>query len=55
MGYAVLSTLMLILIENFIKTNYKINIIIGLTLLGIAFLMLDKSEKNIILKKIKIR
>jgi O-antigen/teichoic acid export membrane protein len=55
MGYAVLSTLMLILIEKFIKTNYKINIIIGLTLLGIAFLMLDKSEKNIILKKIKIR
>ena len=42
-------------IEKYIPLNYKINFLIGIGLTGLSFLMLEKSEKNFILKKIKIR
>jgi O-antigen/teichoic acid export membrane protein len=52
MGYAVLSTIFLILIEQFAISNFKINFVIGALFMGVAFLILDKTEQNYIIKKI---
>jgi O-antigen/teichoic acid export membrane protein len=55
MIYILFSFLTSMAIEKYVSSNYKINFLIGLSLTGLSFLMLEKSEKNFILKKIKIR
>lgn len=55
MGYTLISFILVVIVEKYITSNYKINFLIGLALMGLSFLILDKSEKNFILNKIRIR
>lgn len=55
MAYILLSFLTLMAVEKYVSSNYKIDFLIGLSLTGLSFLMLENSEKDFILKKIKIR
>lgn len=54
MVYALSSAILLIAIEKFVIQFYIINFIISIILLLGGFLILDKSEKNFIINKIKL-
>ena len=53
MGYSLISYIIIMAAEKFITANYKINFLIGLSLTGLLFFMLNKSEKKYISNKLR--
>ena len=53
MGYIIISFILIMMVENYFTSNYKIIFLFGLTLTAMSFLVLTKSEKDFILNKIK--
>ena len=53
MIYLISSFILLLSTEKYITSNYKINFLLGLSLTGLSFLMLNKSEKDFIINRLR--
>ena len=53
MSYLILSFFLLLGNEKYLTSNYKINFLFGLSLSVLSFFILNKSERDFILKKTK--
>jgi O-antigen/teichoic acid export membrane protein len=54
MVYLIVSFILMITLETYLIHYYLVNLVIGACLIGISFFLLNKSEKDFILKKLKI-
>ena len=53
MIYTLVISLLIIAIEKYLKSDYKINLLIGVFFTGISFRFLSNSERNLLVSKLK--
>lgn len=53
MSYIILAFMILMVVEKYLTSNYKINLVLGIALSGLSILLLSKEEKTHLINKIK--